>query len=58
MQSIMCSTSAVRIRQHSAFQRIATCAMATIVIAQTDDERVSQPVKARHTERFHLEMRR
>jgi hypothetical protein len=54
----MCSTSAVRIRQHAAFQRIATCAMATVVIAQTDDERVPQPVKARHTERFHLEMRR
>lgn len=35
-----------------AFQRSATCAMVTAVAAETQDQRVSQRIKDRQTERF------
>ena len=41
-----------RPRSTAAFQRGAACAMATAVAAEAQDQRVSQRIKNRDTERF------
>lgn len=41
-----------RPRSTAAFQRDATCAMATAIAAEAQDQRVSQRIKDRQTERF------
>ena len=41
-----------RPRSTAAFQRGAVCAMATAIAAEVQDQRVSQRIKDRETERF------